>query len=289
MSTRPFSVIFAGTSAFAVPSLDALVSDERFLVDLVITQPDRPTGRKQLLTLPPVKEAALRHGLQVKQPESFNKEPDVLPPAFDFLVVVSYGQILSQAILDRPAIAPVNVHASLLPRWRGASPIQHTILAGDTETGVSIQIMHKELDAGPIIAQIKTPVAPRETTPTLHDRLATMGADLLLETLINPLKAVPQDPSGITICGKLSREDGKVDVKTMTAEEIDRRVRALTPWPGVSMEIDGQTLKILETSLELNGDAVEVPCKDRSTLYLSLVQPSGKKPMRASDWKRGKR
>ena len=216
----PYSVIFCGTPAFAVPSLTALIADPRFAVNLVISQPDKPAGRKLLPAPSPVKAAAEKYGIPVCQPIDINEEWGRQSPP-DFLVVVAYGQILGQPLLDLPRLAPVNLHASLLPRWRGASPIQHAILAGDRETGVTIQRMVRELDAGPILARATTPIAARETVRTLGDRLARMGADLLLRTLTRPLEEILQDAAEITACRKLTRADGAVSPRERTAEDID--------------------------------------------------------------------
>ena len=285
-----FSVLFCGTSLFAVPSLECLVADPDFDILGVITQPDRPTGRKQVLTPPPVKMRAIEHGLNIFQPEKINTDPVISTlPRPDFLVVVSFGQILSQAILDMPSIMPVNVHASLLPRWRGASPIQQAILTGDHETGVTVQKMVKELDAGPILSQRKTPVAPTETAVSLHDRLAALGGMLLVETLKKPLNPVDQDESDITVCRKLTREDGQADPNTDTAQEIDRKWRALMPWPGVTMTVNGEQLKILETSLENTPEAYPLTCRGNSTLFLVKVQSPGGKPVSGMEWSRGRR
>jgi methionyl-tRNA formyltransferase len=278
------SVIFLGTSAFAVPSLEALMKDRRFSPKLVVTQPDRPAGRGQALAQSPVKVAAQKYGLAVEQPDDISA---LSTHDTDFLVVVSYGQILPQTILDMPRIAPVNVHASLLPRWRGASPIQNAILSGDTETGVTVQKMALELDAGPILAQRKIPIGPRDTFMALHDRLARFGAELLVQTLAVPLHSQEQDLAHVTFCRKLTRDDGRADTALMTAEEIDRRVRALVPWPGVTVRIDGDELKLLETSLTETSESVPLPCKN-SVLHLVSVQPPGKKPMSGKEWTRGK-
>lgn len=282
------SVLFAGTSAFAVPSLKALAGDKRFVVSTVITQPDRPTGRKQELTPPPVKVAALELGLSVTQPDDVSAFIKTVERP-DFLVVVSYGKILKQDVLDFPKIAPINVHASLLPRWRGASPLQHAILTGDVLSGVTVQRMVKELDAGPLLGQQEYHLDTRETFTSLHDRLSEDGAKLLLETLTKPLKEQEQDPVHITLCTKLSREDGVVSQETMTAIEIDRRVRALNPWPGVTMTVDADALKILSSDLSPNKDSVAVPCRDGTTLHLVTVQRPGGKPVSAKVWKQGQR
>jgi methionyl-tRNA formyltransferase len=278
-------VIFAGTPAFALPSLEALASDPAFSVDLVITQPDKPAGRRGIVTPPPVKVAALRLKLPVWQPNNINAEALERDLACDFLVAVAYGQILSDAVLSLPKVAPINLHASLLPRWRGASPIQHTLLAGDSETGVTVQQMVKELDAGPILAQLRTPISTRETFPILHDRLSAMGAELLLKTLRSPLQPRPQERTGVTLCKKLTRANGSVDPKTMTAEEIDRAVRALNPWPGVTLG----TVKILAANTQQTTGSIPLACKDGTTLHLARVQPSGGTPMTGAEWERGKR
>jgi methionyl-tRNA formyltransferase len=281
--SAPISLWFLGTSEFAVSSLEALSKDPAFRIDLAITQPDRPTGRKQVLTPPPVKLIAEKQGIPVLQPENINDAtlPSDRP---DFLVIVAFGQILSQKILDIPTVAPVNVHGSLLPRWRGASPIHHAILTGDTETGVTVQKVVKELDAGPILSQKKVAIGPRETFSSLYDTLAPIGAALLCETLKKPLKPVEQDATHVTVCRKLSREDGFVDPATMTADEIDRKARALTPWPGVTMT----DVKLLETSLEPTPHSTPLPCAKNSILHLVKVQPAGGKPMSGSDWMRGR-
>lgn len=280
------SIIFAGTPDFAVPSLRALIDDPEFEVKLVITQPDKPVGRKQQLTPPPVKVAAIDAGIPVEQPENINNYQFPVSN-FQFLVVVAYGQLLKQPILDLSEIAPINVHASLLPRWRGASPIQSALLAGDQETGVTIQRMVLELDAGPMLATESTPIEARETIETLHDRLAQIGADLLVTTLKKPLTETQQDDANMTHCTKLTRAMGNVDTKTMTAEEIDRHVRALVPWPGVRAVIEGQEVKLIETQLVETDSALAVDCKE-STLFVLQLQPLGKAPMNALDWKRGR-
>lgn len=295
---KKISVWFLGTSPFAVPSLEALIADPAFSVDLVITQPDRPAGRKQELAASAVKIAAEKHGLRIQQPEDINTQ---LPStslgagstrntqAPDFLVVVSFGQILSQKILDLPTIAPVNVHASLLSRWRGASPLQHAILGADKESGVTVQKIVKELDAGPVLAQEKVTLDPRETFVSLHDRLAPMGANLLIKTLKSPLRPTEQDASQVTVCRTLKRSDGKLDHASLSASDIDRKVRALTPWPGVTLIINGQFLKLLETSLEPSMHSSAFPCAQGTVLHLVSVQPAGGKPMAGAEWERGKR
>lgn len=295
MPAHPLHILFAGTPAFAVPALEALAKNPAFVVDHVITQPDKPVGRKGIITPPPVKVAAERLGVPVLQPEDINNEmfsqPETRNPKPDYLVVVAYGQLLKEPLLALPKIAPVNVHASLLPRWRGASPIQHAILAGDMETGITVQRMVKKLDAGPILAQENTRIGARETFVELHDRLAVMGADLLVKTLLSqPATSSPQPDTGMTVCKKLTRASGTVDPNTMTAEEIDRRVRALHPWPGVTLSLGGDaSLKILASDLQAAKGSAPLSCKNGSTLHLLSVQPSGGKPMTGEEWMRGQR
>lgn len=289
---KPITIIFCGTPAFAVSSLEALATDDAFHVVLVITQPDRPSGRQRTLAPPPVKARAQELGLRVFQPQDINEELSAYLEAHgiprpDFLVVVAYGKILAPPILALPAIAPINVHASLLPRWRGASPVEHAILAGDTETGITVQVMSPKLDAGDILAVRRIPIAPRTTTPLLKETLSRLGADLLVTTLKQPLHPVPQPAEGITLCRKLSREDGIVDPARETSEEIDRRVRALNPWPGVLCKIAGRMIKMLATSLAPVAGSVPLPCAHQTTLQLISVQEPGKKAMRADAWKRG--
>ena len=239
------------------------------------------------LTPSPVKVEVQRLQIPVLQPVDIRKEFASLGlPSADYLVVVSYGQLLSQEILDFPRIAPINVHASLLPRWRGASPIQHAILSADAQSGVSIQRMVKQLDAGPVYAQQTLALTATETATSLHDTLMMLGAELLVPTLLALPTPQPQEGE-VTVCRKLTRDDGAVDSLTMTAVEIDRKVRALNPWPGVTCSVKETPLKLLSTSLEPQAGAFPLPCADGSILHLVTVQPAGKKPMSGADWARG--
>ena len=280
-----YSVIFCGTPDFAVPALKALIDHPDFIVDLVITQPDKPVGRSQTITPPPVKIAAKETSIPVIQPEDINKEFPKGTEA-DFIITVAYGQILDDEILKLPKIAPVNIHASLLPRWRGASPIQHTILEDETG-GVTIQKMVKKLDRGPVLAQKEIKLDERETSTTLHDKLSVIGADLLIETLKSTLKPKDQDESKAVSCKKLTRKDGKVDPKKMTAREIDRHVRALVPWPGVRCTLNGHELKLIETSLTETKGSIQLTCKDDTILHIVSLQPPGKRIMTGEQWECG--
>ena len=288
-----FHVVFCGTPLFAVPALKALTEDPAFIVDLVITQPDRKQGRRHVITKPPVKIVAEKLGLRIWQPENINSHVSKLEARsskLDFLIVVAYGQILSKEALNIPRIAPVNLHASLLPRWRGASPIEHAILAGDQETGITIQRMVEELDAGPILAQERLPIGPEETAEDLRKRLAELGAELLVQTLKNPPHPIPQPTTGITLCHKLTRTSGTMDPTTMRAESIHRAVRALTRWPGVRIPrtSDGE-LMIIRSSLLPHPDAIPLSCAANTLLYLREVQSPGKKAMTGTAWLRGQR
>ncbi|MDD5041544.1 MAG: methionyl-tRNA formyltransferase [Candidatus Peribacteraceae bacterium] len=287
----PKDIIFCGTPEFAVPSLRALLErPQDFKVNLVITQPDEPVGRKQVLTPPPVKIFAEAHRLPFIQPENINDEAisyKLQAISCDVLVTVAYGQILSPALLALPRLGAVNVHPSLLPRWRGASPVQHAILAGDSETGVTVQMMVQALDAGPVLAQERIPLSPDEAAERLSALLAEMGGKLLVETLTKPFVPAAQEESKATFCRKLSRANGEVNPAEMTAEEIHRRVRALTPWPGVTAPFGGERVKILKTALVAEPEALEIPCKDGRTLFVLSVQSPGRKPMSGKAWLRG--
>lgn len=252
-STSPTRIVFMGTPDFAVPTLQTLIDTSNFEVVGVVTQPDRPAGRGQKLQMSPVKETALAAGLPIIQPERMHLSPDyeqLIAWEPDFLVVVAFGQILRQKVLDIPRVAPINVHASLLPRWRGAAPIQAAIRAGDTYTGVTTMIMDKGLDTGPILLQDMIYIAPDETGQSLHDKLAALGALLLAHTLewmqsgsIQP-RPQPDDDALITHAPTLAKEEGVLKWES-SAVEIDRHVRAFTPWPGTSTCWGEKRLKIL--------------------------------------------
>ncbi len=280
------STIFCGTPEIAVPYLEALDSNPNFKVDLIITQPDKPTGRKQELTAPPVKIKADGLGIEVRQPENINDES---LPECDFIITVAYGQLIKKSLLDKPSIAAVNIHYSLLPKLRGAAPVQNAILAGDKKTGVTIQLMVEKLDAGDIIGQTTIPISDDETCESLFDKCVPAGVKLMIETLSKPLVPTPQDESEVTFCKKLTREDGHVDINNMTAEEIDCKVRALVPWPGVLASIDGNEVKLLVTALEETNDSIPIECANSSVLHIVKLQVPGKKEISGKEWLRGKK
>ncbi len=237
-------------------------------VPLVITQPDRPAHRGMRLTPPAVKVAAVERGLEVLQPERI-RSADVLERvrsiAPDVIVVVAYGQIIPKALLDIPRRGVLNVHASLLPRWRGAAPVAHAILAGDADTGVTIMEMDEQLDHGPTLTQEVVAIEPSEDAATLTSRLADVGADLLVETIerLDDIKAVPQDHAAATLAPRLAKSDGELEWG-MGAVEIDRRVRALQPWPGATLPTARGRVKVLRGHVEGDRyvpDVVQLPGK----------------------------
>jgi methionyl-tRNA formyltransferase len=248
-------VAFAGTPEFAVPALKALLSSSHSVVG-VLTQPDRPKGRGRQLAASPVKEAALAHGIPVSQPLTLKEEAgraDLAAWRPDVLVVVAYGVILPPAVLNLPRLGCLNIHASLLPRWRGAAPIQRAILAGDAKTGVTIMLMDVGLDTGPMLLRKEITIGPTDTGGSLHDRLASSGAAAILEALEGyadgRLPAVPQPAEGITYAAKIEKSEALIDWRR-NALEIERQVRAFNPWPIAETRLDGEQLRVFEAVAE---------------------------------------
>lgn len=242
-------IVFMGTPDFAVPALHRLI--EQHTVIGVVTQPDRPAGRNRQLQPSPVKLAALAAGIPVQQPERIRR-PEAIAALktwdADVYIVAAFGQILPQTVLDIPPHGSVNIHASLLPRWRGAAPIQAVIRAGDAETGITIMRMDAGLDTGPILSQRGFPLAADETGATLHDKLSTLGGDLLIETLPGYLDGTirpqAQQDALFTLAPRIDKEEGRIDW-TQSALSIERTVRAFTPWPGTFTTWAGRSIKIL--------------------------------------------
>ena len=285
-------IVFMGSPDFAVPTLEALAA--RYPVIGAVTQPDRPAGRGRTLVPPAVKLAAQALGLSLIQPERL-RAPEAMEQlrawAPDVIVVAAFGQILRPDVLDLPKFGCVNIHASLLPRWRGAAPIQAAILAGDAETGVTIMKMDAGVDTGPMLSLRAIPISLDDTAGTLFKKLAQLGADLLLETLPGYLggeiQPKPQDDSQATYAPMLKKEDGLLDFNR-PAEELARRVRAFNPWPGAWMTWRDVPLKILTAHVlsgkAKNGERIIVqglPAvgTKKDLLVLEEVQPAGKKPM----------
>ncbi len=297
--TRPLRLVVMGTTGFVVPSLERLhaLGHE---VAAVYTQPPRPKGRGQRPAVTPAHEAAERLGLEVRTPRTL-KDPEA-QAAFrdlgaDLAVVGAYGLILPRPILQAPRLGCVNLHASILPRWRGAAPIERAILAGDPETGISIFRMEAGLDTGPVYAARALPLGPDATAPAVHEALASLAAELLPEVIDGiadgSLEAVPQPGEGVTYAPKLEREEGRLDFRAPAAE-IERRLRALNPAPGCWCEAKGERLLLLA------GEAVEgrgepgtvlaapltIACGD-GALAVRLVQRAGRKPMTPEELQRG--
>ncbi len=298
-------VVFMGTPAFAVPPLAALISAGH-TVELVMTQPDRPVGRKQTLTPPPVKVNALELGLEVFQPprvksaDAFERLSTIAP---DVIVVVGYGQIIPQRILDLPPHGCINVHASLLPKYRGAAPINWAVANGETRTGVTTMRIIFKLDAGDMLLKRETPIGSDETARELFERLAPIGADLLAETLAGlergSIAPEPQTEEEATFAPILKREDGQVDWN-LPAAQIHNRLRGFTPWPGIYTYFRGRRLGIHRArplhqagpppGVVATADGqLRVGCEQGSTLAVHDVQPEGKKRMAAADFVRGYR
>ncbi len=299
-------ILFMGTPDFAVPSLEALLNAGHEICG-VFTQPDKPKNRGMKLQAPPVKEFALAHDIPVFQPESVKdgtamEQIRTLEP--ELIAVAAYGRILPVDILEYPVYGCINVHSSLLPKYRGSAPIHWAILNGDEESGVTIMHMAKAMDAGDIIAQAATPIDPNETVETLHDRLAQMGAKLLVE-VVGQLKngtatRTPQDESMVTYAPMLSRELSPLDW-TRTARQLHDQVRGLIPWPATTTDIiGGQPVKIFEveetgvatnaapgTIVAAGKQGIDIACGDGVLLRIKQLQAQGGKRMAAADYLRG--
>lgn len=246
------NIIFAGTPAFSAVILDVLLHSEHKIL-AVYTQPDRPAGRGQKLTKSPVKELAEKHHLPVHQPVTLRNEEEQQKIAAlhaDVMVVVAYGLILPKAVLQTPRLGCLNIHASLLPRWRGAAPIQRAILAGDAETGVTIMQMDEGLDTGGMLYKMHCPIYENDTSETVHDRLAKMGCDALLTTLKNlaEIKREPQDNSLATYANKISKEEARLDWQA-SAAELSRKIRAFNPWPVAYFTLSDNTVRVWEAEV----------------------------------------
>lgn len=300
------NIAFAGTPEFAATALQALLDAQikhDFKIVAVYSQPDRPAGRGQKLTASAVKQLALTHELPIYQPLNFKAssteglaaqaELAALQP--DLLIVAAYGLILPQAILDIPRLGCLNIHASILPRWRGAAPIHRAILAGDTETGITIMQMNAGLDTGDMLRIVRTPILATDTSGTLHDRLAILGGEAMLATLGNLAAdqgaAIKQDESQVSYAHKLTKAEGQIDW-SQSATVIDRQIRGLQPWPVAFCQHAGQTLRIWSaelikefsdqtagTIIAVDRHGVTVVCGDGQLLRLTSLQWAGSKPL----------
>lgn len=300
-------IVFMGSPTFSVPSLEALVSN-RYEVAAVYTQPDRPAGRGRALAVPPLKEAALRLGLNVVQTPGFTS-PGALEELREYkpdaIVICAFGQILPQSVLDIPPLQCLNIHFSLLPRHRGASPVAAAILDGDDFTGVSVQLVRKKLDTGPLLAAAAVPIFNADSTGSLTGKLGVIGAHLIQETLVGwqrgELTPLPQDEARASYISQVKKEDGEIDW-SLPAVTIWRRVRAFYPWPGCYTRWWGKTLKIIEAAPIKNisasiGEVVALTGGEtgpgigtgEGVLGVIKVQLAGRKVMTAAEFLRGQR
>ncbi|SLN58841.1 Methionyl-tRNA formyltransferase [Roseovarius litorisediminis] len=290
-------IIFMGTPEFSVPVLDALV-EAGHEVAAVYCQPPRPAGRGKKERPTPVHARALDLGLQVRHPVSLKgaaEQADFAALDADVAVVVAYGLILPQAVLDAPRLGCLNIHASLLPRWRGAAPIHRAIMAGDAETGICIMQMDAGLDTGPVLLRQATPIGSEETTGALHDRLSAMGAGLIVKALarLDALEPEVQGQDGVTYAAKIDKAEARIDW-TWTAQEVDCHIRGLSPFPGAWTEVNGQRIKLLASRLaqgcgapgEVLDDHLTVAC-GRGAVQVLRLQRAGKGAQDTAEFLRG--
>ncbi|GAA68299.1 methionyl-tRNA formyltransferase [Pseudoalteromonas sp. NSLLW24] len=301
--TQPLRIIFAGTPDFAARHLQALIQSEHQIVG-VYSQPDRPAGRGKKLKASEVKELALEHNLPVFQPQSLKNDEalaELTSLNADIMIVVAYGLILPKAILEAPRLGCLNVHGSILPRWRGAAPIQRAIWAGDEQTGVTIMQMDEGLDTGDMLHISRCPISTTETSASLYTKLAELGPDALIET-INKLAngeitPEPQNDELANYAKKLSKEEANIDW-SMSALQIERNIRSFNPWPVCFTQMGGQTVKIYQAQVVLqSGDPGQILSSDKNgvvvacgehALCITQLQPQGKKPMAINDFLNGR-
>lgn len=293
-------IVFAGTPEFAVPTLQALL-DSPFEVCAVYTQPDRPAGRGRKLTASPVKQLAIAHDIPIYQPENF-KHPETVAALqslnADLMVVIAYGLILPQSVIDTPRLGCINVHGSLLPRWRGAAPIHRALMAGDTKTGVTIMKVTKKLDAGDMLLKVECPITATDTSSSLHDKLAHMGAAALLKVVEQyrdgSVQAEPQDEALATYAPKLEKHESELDW-SQSAIELDRKIRGLNAWPVAQTLFKGSVLRIWNSTLvdrSISGKPGTIDCAEHAldvvtgdgVLRLLEVQLPGGKRIAGKDF-----
>lgn len=287
-------IVFMGTPAFSVPVLEGLI-EAGYEIQAVVTQPDRPVGRKRILTAPPVKEAALKHDLPVLQPEKISGSEEmeqVIALAPDLIVTAAFGQFLPERLLQAPKMGAVNVHASLLPKYRGGAPVHYAIINGEKEAGVTIMEMIKKMDAGGIYSQRSVPITAKDDVGTMFDKLSQVGKELLLETLpeilSGELKPTPQDEALVTFSPNITREQEQISWQK-TAEQIDCQVRGMRPWPTAFTTYQGTNWKIWETEpvaettealpgtiVKRNKKELWIACGEGTVLSVKSLQPSGK-------------
>ena len=299
--TKPLNIVYAGTPEFAATALAALLQTEHH-INAVYTQPDRPAGRGRKLKASPVKELALEHNIEVRQPESL-KEAETqqglaaLKP--DVMIVAAYGLLLPAEVLSIPRLGCLNIHASLLPRWRGAAPIHRAIIEGDTETGVTIMQMDVGLDTGAMLYKLTTPITPEDNAQRLHDRLAELGAEAIVKALValqaGSLTPEPQDDTLANYAKKLNKAEAAIDWQ-LTATQIARQVAGFNPWPVAQTQLENKVLRIWDAEALPSGDhaapgsviasskqGIDVACGE-GTLRLKRLQLPGGKPLSAAEF-----
>ncbi|EXJ24229.1 Methionyl-tRNA formyltransferase [Alkalibacterium sp. AK22] len=299
-------IVFMGTPQFAVPILEGLINDGAYEVIAAVTQPDRKVGRKKTLTPPPVKQAAMAQGIQVLQPEklsSSKEQQQILDLKPDLIVTAAYGQYVPTVLLNAPEYRAVNVHASLLPKYRGAAPIHYALINGDEKTGVTIMYMEKEMDAGDILSQASLKITSEDTVGSLFDKLSLLGRDLLLDTLPalfdGRIKAQKQKEDEVTYAPMITPEQEKINWND-SAEAVANKIRGMNPFPGAYSQLEGQRFKIwfaeplaLTTEVEpgtiikLNRREMWVQCGMNTAVSLMEVQPSGKPRMQINHYLQG--
>jgi len=293
-------IVFMGTPDFAVPVLERLI--EHYEVVLVVSQPDKPVGRKHELKATPIKEVALKHEIPVFQPEKirmdYEKIKEVEP---DIIITCAYGQIIPESVLNIPTIGSFNVHASLLPKYRGGAPIHHALLNGEEVTGVTIMYMDKGMDTGDMIEKVEYNIDPLDNVGTLHEKLSVLGADLLIQTLPSILRGtnqrIPQNHEEATYAYNIKREEERIDFHK-SGKDVLNHIRGLNPWPLANMLVNGEEFKILEASfescsklsigkvLEIRKDSIGIGVGD-GILYITKIKPFGKKVMAVRDYLNG--
>lgn len=298
-------IVFMGTPAFSVPILESLVS-ANYEVLAVVTQPDRPVGRKKILTPPPVKEAAIRLNLPVLQPEKIagsSEMAEIIALEPDLIVTAAFGQFLPTTLLEAPRLGAINVHASLLPKYRGGAPVHYAVMNGDQESGVTIMEMVKEMDAGDILAQKAIPIEDADNVGTMFEKLSLVGRDLLLETLptliAGEIKPIPQDPELVTYSPTISREEEQIDW-SKTATQIHCKVRGLCPWPVAYTKCEDVRWKLWDVAVseekttatpgtitERNKKDLKIACGGGTVLTIKQLQPAGKGKLTAAEFLNG--
>lgn len=298
-------IIFMGTPSFSVPILKGLIA-EGYDVLRVVTQPDRPVGRKKVLTPPPVKEAALEHGIKVLQPEKISGSPEMeeiigLNP--DLIITAAFGQFLPETLLKAPKLGAINVHASLLPKYRGGAPVHYSIIKGDSETGVTIMRMVKKMDAGDMLSQKAIPISKTDDVGSMFDKLSILGKEMLLEMLpefiAGNIKEIPQDESLVTYSPNITREEEQIDWNK-TSDLIDCQVRGMRPWPVAfttyqktrvklwdTTPLDEKTTKAPGTIIKINKKNFLVACGEGTVLQINDLQPAGKGRLKAVEYLNG--